>query len=72
MRVKNKQGDVPGTKPSFYGFSILNLFADTWRGIRGQTAPNCRQPDVPFNIPSCTALVYKESITADKFFKISV
>ena len=72
MRVKNKQGDVPGTKPSFYGFSILNLFADTWRGIRGQIGPNYRQPAVPLNIPSCAALVYKESITADKFLKVSV
>ena len=43
------KGDEPGTKPSFYEFSMLNLFADTWRGIRGQVAPNSRQPSVPLN-----------------------
>ena len=61
------KGDEPGTKPSFYEFSMLNLFADTWRGIRGQIVPNSRQPAVPLNTPSCAARVYKESITADKF-----
>ena len=42
------------------------------RGICGEIAPNYRQPALPLNIPSCATLVYKESITADKFLKISV
>ena len=63
MRVKNNQGEIPGTKTSFYLFYIQNLFSDTWRGIRGQIAPNSREPPVS---------VYKELITAEKFLKVSV
>ena len=51
---------------------MLNLFVDTGKGIRGEIALNSRQPAVPLHITSCAALVYKESITADKFLKVSV
>ena len=66
------KGDEPGTKPSFYEFSMLNLFADTWSWIRGQIVTYSRQPALSLNIPSCAALVYKESIRADKLLKVSV
>ena len=72
MRVKNNEGDVPSTKPSFYLFYMRNLFSDTWSEICGQIAPNSREPPVVLNIHTCTAPVYKESITAEKFLKVSV